>query len=115
MHGETIRVQGGDDVVIRNNVFKAGSDAGSGNVFVTNTSDSDSNKAVRLRMEGNTLEPVIGSYAIQVVSTVNRIDVSAWTVRNNRFDQAPLFMGASPPAPCGNTGQVPTSWTATCP
>ena len=50
-------------------------------------------------MEGNTLEPVIGLYAIQVVSTVNRIDVSGWTVRNNRFDQAPLFMGATPPKP----------------
>ena len=34
MHGETIRVQGGDDITIRNNTFRGPSDAGSGQVFV---------------------------------------------------------------------------------
>jgi chitodextrinase len=114
MHGENIRVQGGDDITIRNNTFRGPSDAGSGQVFVTNTGSGDSSVARRLRLEGNILEPVIGTYAIQVI---DRIVTDGWVIKTNRFDQPPLMMTsiASNALLCGNTGQVSGAWVAPCP
>jgi chitodextrinase len=114
MHGEDIRVQGGDDIVIRNVLFRGPTDAGSGHVFVTNTGTGDSSVARRLRMEGNIFEPLIGSYAIQVI---DRINTDGWVIMRNRFDQPPLVMTpiASNAQLCGNTGQVSGAWAAPCP
>ena len=114
MHGETIRVQGGDDITIRNNTFRGPSDAGSGQVFVTNTGTGDTSVARRLRLEGNIIEPVIGTYAIQVI---DRINTDGWVIKTNRFDQPPLMMTsiAANALLCGNTGQVSGPWVAPCP
>jgi hypothetical protein len=113
-HGENIRVQGGDDIVIRRVTFKAGSDSGSGNVFVTTTSSSDPNKARRLVIEDSVFEPVIGSYAIQANPWIS---TDGWAFRRNRFDQPVLFLGpvSSSATFCGNTGQVDASWKLACP
>jgi chitodextrinase len=115
MHGEDIRVQGGDDVTIQNVVFESPSDAGSGHILVTTTSASDPNKARRLRLEGNTFHPLIGSYAIQVSDNTL---ADGWVVKNNRWDQPPLLPSqiVQPNSVfCGNTGQVPASWATPCP
>jgi hypothetical protein len=116
MHGEDIRVQGGDDVTIRRVIFRGpGTDAGSGHILVTTTSASDPNKARRLRLEGNIFEPLSGSYAIQVSDNTL---ADGWVVKNNRWDQPPLVPSQiiQPNSVfCGNTGQVPASWTGPCP
>jgi chitodextrinase len=114
MHGENIRVQGGDDITIRGVTFRGNVDAGSGQVFVTNTGTGDTSVARRLRLESNIFEPVIGSYAIQVI---DRINTDGYVIKGNRFDQPPLIMTsiASTALICGNTGQVSGVWVAPCP
>ena len=114
MHGENIRVQGADDITIRRVTFKGNVDAGSGQVFVTNTGSGDTSVARRLRLESNIFEPVIGSYAIQVI---DRINTDGYVITNNRWDQPPLIMTsiAANAVLCGNTGQAPASWKVACP
>ena len=114
MHGENIRVQGGDDITIRGVTFKGSVDAGSGQVFVTNTGAGDTSVARRLRLENNIFEPVIGSYAIQVI---DRINTDGYVIKSNRWDQPPLIMTsmAANAVLCGNTGQAPANWKVACP
>jgi hypothetical protein len=110
-HMENIRVQTANNVSIRNNVFLAGSDAGSGHIFIT--SSSGGTTVSGLRIEGNTFQPVEGTYAIQIHLNVSTY--ANWVIRNNRFDQGILDLGTYVNlSACGNTGQVPSSWKASC-
>ena len=111
-HMEAVRVQGVSDISLLNVTFSQGSDTGSGHVFLTTTSPSDSQPR-RFRVENTVFPPLVGSYAIQIHTNVTSYD--RYVYRNNRFDQ-----GILDPAPyvgliaCGSTGAVPTSWKATC-
>jgi chitodextrinase len=102
-HLENIRIEsGGRNLAILNSRFVAGSDVGSGHIF-SSTSPSG------LRIENTIFEPVDGSYAIQTYNGSS----TGWVFKNNRFDQ-PAIITAGTPIACGNTGQVPTSWTVSC-
>ena len=111
-HMEAVRVQGASDISLLNVTFSQGSDTGSGHVFLTTTSPSDSQPR-RFRVENTVFPPLVGSYAIQIHTNVTSYD--RYVYRNNRFDQ-----GILDPAPyvgliaCGSTGAVPTSWKAAC-
>ena len=109
---EDIRIQGASDFTILNSTFSAGSDAGSGHIFITTTSPSDS-QPKRFRVENTIFPPVVGSYAIQIHANVTSYD--HYIFRNNRFDQGIMdsapYMGL---IACGNTGQTDASWKAAC-
>ena len=83
-HLEDIRIQGASDFTLLNSTFSAGSDAGSGHIFITTTSPSDS-QPKRFRVENTIFPPVVGSYAIQIHTNVTSYD--HYIYRNNRFDQ----------------------------
>jgi hypothetical protein len=110
-HLENVRIQTANNVTLRNLRFLAGSDAGSGHVFIT--AASSGRTITGLRLESNIFEPVIGTYAIQTHTNV--ATGQSWVIRSNRFDQ-PVTMPASLPGliACGNTGQVPVSWQSAC-
>jgi hypothetical protein len=111
-HMEAIRVQGASDIRVLNVTFSAGSDTGSGHIFVTTTSPS-ARQPRRLTVINTIFPPVIGSYAIQVHGNVNPID--GWVIRTSRFDQGVLNQAPfTNLTACGNTGSVPTSWKAPC-
>jgi hypothetical protein len=102
-HLENIRIESaGRDFSLLNSRFVAGSDAGSGHIF-------SSTSPPGLRVENTIFEPVNGSYAIQMYNTTS----TGWVFRNNRFDQGAIIPPGTPTV-CGNTGIVPTSWTASC-
>lgn len=82
-HLESIRLEDTDDVVIRDSVFKPGSDAGSGHLFSSKTPD-------RLTLINNDFGRVRGTYSMQVPAAPGN-----WTVLDNTFAQKPLL---------GNTG-----------
>jgi hypothetical protein len=110
-HMENVRLQRTNNVAILNNVFVAGSEAGSGQIFITSSSGGATISG--LRIEGNIFWPVDGSYAIQIHANVSTY--SNWVIRNNRFDQGILAPGTYVNlSACGNTGQVSSSWKASC-
>jgi hypothetical protein len=110
-HLENIRIQSADNVTIRGVRFVAGSDAGSGHVFIT--SGSAGTTVSGLRIEDTIFEPVDGSFAIQIHTNV--ATYANWVIRNNRFDQGILDQPRySNLVACGNSGQVSSSWKAAC-
>lgn len=111
-HMEAIRIQGVSDIRILNVTFSENSDTGSGHIFVTTTSPTDTQPR-RLTIDNTIFPRVIGSYAIQVHSNVNPID--GWVVRRSRFDQGVLNQAPfTNLTACGNTGSVPSSWMIPC-
>lgn len=82
-HLENIRIQSAQNVTVKNSWFLAGSDAGSGHIFVTSSSPS-STAANGLKLLNNIFEDVNGSYAMQVHSNVTNC---AWTFAYNTWYQ----------------------------
>lgn len=82
-HLENIRVQAAQNVTIKNSWFLAGSDAGSGHIFVTEASPS-STAATGFTLRNNIFEPVNGTYAMQVHSNVTNC---SWTFAYNTMMQ----------------------------
>ena len=66
-------MQGASDISLLNVTFSQGSDTGSGHVFLTTTSPSDSQPR-RFRVENTVFPPLVGSYAIQIHTNVTSYD-----------------------------------------
>jgi hypothetical protein len=82
-HLEAVRIEAARDVTIRNVHFMPGSEAGSGHVFVTSASPSDT-AASGLVVENSSFAPVEGTYALQVNPNVT---TCAWTITGNTLMQ----------------------------
>jgi hypothetical protein len=77
-HVETVRIQDAPDgVVIKNNWFVAGSDAGSGHIFT-----GGGGGATNVKIINNLFEPVIGSFGCQCSNG------AGWVMAYNTFLQA---------------------------
>lgn len=100
-HLEAVRIEATQDVTIRDVRFLPGSQAGSGHVFVTSATPSDT-AARGLVVENTTFAPVEGSYALQVHPNVQRC---GWTVTGNTLAQ-PFLLDCDPAGIVwtGNTG-----------
>jgi hypothetical protein len=82
-HLENVRIEAARDVTIRNVRFLSGSEAGSGHVFVTSATASDT-AAAGLTIENTSFAPVEGTYALQVNPNVR---TCAWTITGNTLMQ----------------------------
>ena len=103
-HLELIRVQGAQNLTVKNSWFLSGSDAGSGHIFVTNT-DTSSTAANGLKLINNIFEPVNGSYALQTHTNVLTCN---WQYLYNTFYQPMLLQCTGGSAMwVGNIGSYP--------
>jgi hypothetical protein len=113
-HLENIRVQGADDVTVKNSWFLSGSDAGSGHVFLTTTSPSSPDQVTNFKLLNNVMEPVNGSYALQQHSNVQ--SCATYVFAYNTLHQDTLLgcgtktgmqwignLGVKPSAACNGT------------
>lgn len=104
-HLENVRVEGAQNVTIKNSWFLPGSDAGSGHIFVTNWQPS-ATASSGLKLINNIFEPVNGSYAVQMHSNVQTCN---FTFGYNTFYQGMLIACTNPSGNIwiGNTGAYP--------
>jgi hypothetical protein len=82
-HLEGVRIEAARNVTIRNAQFRPGSEAGSGHVFVTSATPSDT-AAAGLAIKNTTFGAVEGTYALQVNPNVK---TCAWTITGNTLMQ----------------------------
>ena len=92
-HMESLRVQGARNTTVRNSWFLAGSDVGSGHIFITTTSPQ-AEQPTGFRLENTVLEPVNGSYVLQQHANVQ--SCATYVLAYNTFHQDLLWS-------CGTT------------